>query len=1195
MKNISVRVPWHENGWDNQDKNCPHCENEEDCIRESGRFMCDKEQEITISHPYIRSQLFKGLEKETSLTVTPYTLIARPFRWTLTENKRAENMAKWYQTLYDKQLEDKVISGLGFKTNWVTHGHNQKSIFEYFYKHLKPHESLVFPYSKRCSLTDSYGRILIGIGHISNIGEMRQYAGNNDIKPLVWERNIEHTIRQDGKDGFLFPFKEIKQFLSKHPDRNPDDFLVIIPQEYQLDFSYATDYVSIDATIWTLNRAKEVLQNCQYNNIGNNLQSQIDWLDTEIEKTWQNRPVYPGLGALLSIWFKYGFDLAEIIEDIAREKNYDAIDASLEIMQNRKDYITESNSSILNAITNLSLDTWKRFAEIEGLELIKKICQFELGAEQMNYLINLIHSDASAKEDFIENPYALYERTMEAAEEEMIRLQQIDYAVFPKDKRPVVFQMESDDKRRLRALLLRLLQEEENRGNTICPQELFMNFIQKFRPDLDFTIPNQYTLDALQDYFNDYIITKDYKTLINDSSTKTEEKNSFYKTRKMQKFDDAIHNCINERLNRHNENSIDWQNSFGPGEFDFKAEQPKIADALGKLAENSFSILTGGAGTAKTSVVVKLCREPRIHMGKVLFLAPTGKATQVFAKKFEQSSLVKAQTVAQFLLGCNRRNEKSKQCSLQGGTVSEYDTIIIDECSMITETEIGALLDAVRSAKRVIMVGDPNQLPPIGPGRPFFDIINYIKATMPECLIELTFNWRRKGNRSFDVEFAKIFTKNPPKTNDEFELDNNDNENIELVSYESLDEIPTKVFETVATIAGMQNIDDQRRFDESIGGKVYSTQTGNWMNFKMEAVGNINNWQVISPYKNNESFGTMYLNHLFHEKYRTNTRQDDYGYAKTIYPYGEDKIILGDKIINTINTKKIAYNCDTKGSSEIYLPNGAVGLIYQPHYDKYYKKYYLNAVFDTYPNASIGYEVNANSTKPAEKDRPLELAYALTTHKVQGSTYKNTIVVLYDDPNINELNAFVSRELIYTALTRHSDKLYLIYNRKLEDLLAYLDKSDIENRLTDLFVPDAEENKNATVIVKYKGSFYNSNLKHITIDGDKVRSKSELIIANQLHYSGLAYTYENCIILRDGKKKVPDFTITTPSGKTVYWEHLGMLNDDSYKKAWEEKKAEYEANGISKQNGNLFTTEDDEGGGLDSKAIEKVINQIKKL
>lgn len=74
-----------------------------------------------------------------------------------------------------------------------------------------------------------------------------------------------------------------------------------------------------------------------------------------------------------------------------------------------------------------------------------------------------------------------------------------------------------------------------------------------------------------------------------------------------------------------------------------------------------------------------------------------------------------------------------------------------------------------------------------------------------------------------------------------------------------------------------------------------------------------------------------------------------------------------------------------------------------------------------------------------------------------------------------------------------------------------------------------------------------------------------------------------------------DLPIYSLSNQTTITTSRPLQNKKATFKAWEKKKAEYEANDISEQNGNLFTTEDDEGGGLDSKQIEAVINQIKKM
>jgi hypothetical protein len=105
---------------------------------------------------------------------------------------------------------------------------------------------------------------------------------------------------------------------------------------------------------------------------------------------------------------------------------------------------------------------------------------------------------------------------------------------------------------------------------------------------------------------------------------------------------------------------------------------------------------------------------------------------------------------------------------------------------------------------------------------------------------------------------------------------------------------------------------------------------------------------------------------------------------------------------------------------------------------------------------------------------------------------------------------------------------------------------------------------------------------HITLTGVKVRSKSEVIVANMLTLFGLHYEYE-----KELHGKLPDFTIFH-QGKTFYWEHLGMLSNPDYQKHWEEKKRWYEQNGLADD---LITSEDSPSQGIDSKEIEKTIRE----
>lgn len=92
---------------------------------------------------------------------------------------------------------------------------------------------------------------------------------------------------------------------------------------------------------------------------------------------------------------------------------------------------------------------------------------------------------------------------------------------------------------------------------------------------------------------------------------------------------------------------------------------------------------------------------------------------------------------------------------------------------------------------------------------------------------------------------------------------------------------------------------------------------------------------------------------------------------------------------------------------------------------------------------------------------------------------------------------------------------------------------------------------------------------HKTLSGDFVRSKSEVIIANILFQSGIAFEYEAQLLASDGSGRWPDFTVEW-QGQTFFWEHLGMLDDDEYNRKWQVKKAWYETHFP----GQLITTQE---------------------
>ena len=128
--------------------------------------------------------------------------------------------------------------------------------------------------------------------------------------------------------------------------------------------------------------------------------------------------------------------------------------------------------------------------------------------------------------------------------------------------------------------------------------------------------------------------------------------------------------------------------------------------------------------------------------------------------------------------------------------------------------------------------------------------------------------------------------------------------------------------------------------------------------------------------------------------------------------------------------------------------------------------------------------------------------------------------------------------------------------------------------------------------------FLQEGLIHRTSKGLAVRSKSELLIAEAIGSAGVAFEYEKPLTL-GGQTRYPDFTIEDEiSGRTVYWEHLGMLAREDYRQAWEKKLAWYRANDIYPVGENdggeamLVITTDSAESGLDMTQIKKVISEV---
>ena len=640
-----------------------------------------------------------------------------------------------------------------------------------------------------------------------------------------------------------------------------------------------------------------------------------------------------------------------------------------------------------------------------------------------------------------------------------------------------------------------------------------------------------------------------------------------------------------------------------------RAREEKIA-ALEELAAARFTVLVGPAGTGKTTLLAALCTHLAERGAGVSLLAPTGKARVQLERGLRDIPGVQAHTIAQFLVGqgrfdpqTGRYGRSSEPPKLKGGT------LVIDEASMVTEEQLDAVLDNVRQLERIILVGDPRQLPPIGPGRPFVDIVVHLKdgadgkwPRVGPSYAELMIQMRQRGGLGrqefrHDLALGQWFGSGSPGPLAEEaggELLNGSASN--TVRFERWNS-PTEVFDRIRhllaeEVSAIKDIDDQAGFGESLGG----VASGGYVYFNnsyggKEGAGKAcENWQVLSPVHATGA-GVAEINRSIHRHFRADliaSAREVPRYGRIVpKPMGPEGIVYGDKVMNNHNHahNDVWPDESLQGNKNVtasrFVANGEIGMVVGQFKKrgKNFKPNKLQVEFSTQPGFKYGFRL------PRDGESILELAYAITVHKSQGSEFGTTFVVI---PNPC---ALLSRELLYTALTRQTNRIVVLHQGPLEELLAYGSDghSETARRLTNLFRDPLPQDVG-------EGRFLEAHLIHRTTNGTPVRSKSEVIVANELSAAGIEFAYEKQFRGHDGTFRYPDFTIEdAATGDTFIWEHLGMLSDPRYAEAWERKKKWYADSGLTEdggEKGTLIITQDDIKGGINAAAVRAKVTSI---
>lgn len=375
--------------------------------------------------------------------------------------------------------------------------------------------------------------------------------------------------------------------------------------------------------------------------------------------------------------------------------------------------------------------------------------------------------------------------------------------------------------------------------------------------------------------------------------------------------------------------------------------------AVVEAVKRGVLIMTGGPGTGKTTTINAMIHFFESEGMSIHLAAPTGRA----AKRMTEATGCEAQTIHRLLeVSGNPEEQEMKNGFVRNDeNPLDADVIIIDEMSMVDMPLMHALLCAVMPGTRLILVGDRNQLPSVGPGSVLKDLID------SGCfsVVTLTKIFRQAGESDIVVNAHKINRGEPVildnKSRDFFFLKRQDADTIIRV---------------VLTLV-------QKKMPKYVDASVFDIQVLTPMRKGLLGVERLN--QILQRYLNPEDP------------------------KKEEKEYGDRVFRVGDKVMQIKNNYQLEWEIATKFGlvvdKGVGVFNGDMGMITK---------------ISTYNETlEVEFDEKRKVTYPFMLLDELELAYAITIHKSQGSEYPAVVIPLLPGPR-----QLYHRNLLYTAVTR---------------------------------------------------------------------------------------------------------------------------------------------------------------------------------
>lgn len=374
--------------------------------------------------------------------------------------------------------------------------------------------------------------------------------------------------------------------------------------------------------------------------------------------------------------------------------------------------------------------------------------------------------------------------------------------------------------------------------------------------------------------------------------------------------------------------------------------------AVMEAARNGVTIVTGGPGTGKTTTINAMIRFFESEGMDLFLAAPTGRA----AKRMTEATGYEAQTIHRLLeVNGNPEEEGANGFQKNEENPLEADVIIIDEMSMVDLPLMYALLNAVIPGTRLVLVGDVNQLPSVGPGSVLKDIIR------SDCfpVVRLTKIFRQAGESDIVVNAHKI---------NRGEAVALDNKSMDFFFLKRQD--PNVIISVMLTLI-------QKKLPKYVEAQPYDIQ-------------------VLTPMRKG-LLGVERLNRILQEYLNPPAPE------KKEKEIGERVFREGDKVMQIKNNYQLEWEITTRYGMAIDkglgVFNGDMGIVTE-----------INTYEET---ITVEYDEHKKVRYPYALLEELELAYAITIHKAQGSEYPAVVIPLLQGPR-----QLFNRNLLYTAVTR---------------------------------------------------------------------------------------------------------------------------------------------------------------------------------